>query len=98
MQECTVALAVGFMSVLPTFARAMIVLGIFLAGCLEAALKLRRSALITWFGGLAVLVACVVYPWTAAAIAAGAVVLALGLALLVAYYRRWKTNAGTPRG
>lgn len=105
MQERTAALAVDFVPVLgvfigglPILARALIVLGIFLAGCLEATLKLRRSALITWFWGLAVLVACIVYPWTTAAIAAGAVVLALGLALLVAYYRRWKTDAGTPRG
>jgi hypothetical protein len=44
-----------------------------------------------------VLVACIVYPWTTAAIAAGAVVFALGLALLVAYYRGWKTD-GMPRG
>ncbi len=104
MQECTVIPSVGFvpaMSVfisgLPILARALIVLSIFLAGYLEAALKLRRSALITWFWGLAVLVACIAYPWTAGAIAAGAVVLALGLGLLIAYYRSWKADGRGPR-
>ncbi len=97
MQECTVAL--GFVPAmaasiigLPILARGLIVLGIFLAGCLEAALKLRRSALITWFWSLAVLVACIVYPWTTAAIAAGAVVLALGSALLIVYNRSSKAD------
>lgn len=75
---------------LPILARALIVLGIFLAGCLESALKLRRSALITWFWGLAVLVVCILYTWTTAAIVAGAVVFALGLALLIVYNRKSK--------
>ena len=105
MQECAIAMStllgcwLGTFDTYSTGARTLIVLGIFLAGYLEATVfKLRRSALITWFWGLIILVACIGFPWTTASIAAGVVVFILGLILLVAYYRSWKANAGKPTG
>ena len=106
MQECaiTMSLVLGlglgaFVDGHPTVARALLVLGIFIAGYLEGAVfKLRRSACITWFWGLTILVACIVYPWTTASIAVGAVVFASGFILLILYYRSWKTDARKPTG
>lgn len=80
----------------PYIARALIVFAIFLIGYVEGAVfKLRRSAIITWFWGLAALVASVVCPWTKLSIIAGVVAFALGLSVLILISRNWKRKANT---
>jgi hypothetical protein len=72
-----------------TSLRVLVLAALFALGYIEGTfLKLKTSACVTWFFGLAALIAWIVYPLTAVHIVAGVTVLVVGSFLIVAYYRQ----------
>ena len=70
--------------------RVLLLIGIFLFGCLEGEVfKHRDAACVKWFWGLVALTVWIGYPLTLVRICLGAIVLLSGVTLLVCYHRRW---------
>lgn len=72
----------------PLLARILVLCAILASGFFEAfVLDLKELACVTWFTALAALTAWVAYPLTLLSIGAATAIFALGLILLIRFYR-----------
>jgi Flp pilus assembly protein TadB len=81
-----------------TVLRILLLTAIFLSGYIDAFLKMRDLASVTWFIGLGALTVWIVYPLTTIRICIGAIVFVSGIILIIIYYRGAKRDKEDKRG